>query len=53
MRVFYRKKATAIRRVKKGSRRLELSFGNGSVVKTRKIITDIGKRNMIALGLAY
>ena len=51
VRIFYGKKATAIRRTKKGSKRLKISFADGSVVKTRKIIANIGKRDLIALGV--
>lgn len=51
VRLFYGKKATAVRRMKKGSKTLKVTFSDGSFVITNKIIANIGKRDLIALGV--
>lgn len=51
VKLFYGKKAIAIRRTEETSSLLIVSFSDNTYVETKKIIANIGKRDLIALGV--
>lgn len=51
VRVFYDSKVTGIDRVWRYSKLVRLSFVNGESVKVRKVVLNIGKPDLVALGL--
>lgn len=51
VRIFYDSKVTSLRRVKPGSKVLVIGFADGTKIKAPKVIANIGKRDLIALGL--